>query len=133
MYEGRYSGSPWMSTVAVATGRCRGIGSQMNPQKLRRPLQKRTETGTADSDADWTIESGVALCFLEEVCALWWRLTGQVDLVGITGLCGLVLDELLLVIVRDHGCDTGQYTLRGIGRRIRRVRAEDQAKYIGWC
>ena len=58
-----------------------------------------------DSDADWTIESGVALRFLEEVCALWWPLTE--DLVGITGLCVLVLDELILVNVRDHGWDTG--------------------------
>ena len=31
------------------------------------------------------------------------------DLVGITGLCGPVVDELLLANVRDHGWDTRQY------------------------
>ena len=31
------------------------------------------------------------------------------DLVGITGVCGPVVDELLLVNVRDHGWDTEQY------------------------
>ena len=31
------------------------------------------------------------------------------DLVGITGLYGPVVDELLLANVRDHGWDTGQY------------------------
>ena len=31
------------------------------------------------------------------------------DLVGITGLCGPVVDEFLLANVRDHGCDTEQY------------------------
>ena len=31
------------------------------------------------------------------------------DLVGLTGLCGPVLDELLLANVRDHGWDTEQY------------------------
>ena len=31
------------------------------------------------------------------------------DLVGITDLCGPVVDELLLANVRDHGWDTGQY------------------------
>ena len=30
-------------------------------------------------------------------------------LVGIIGLCGLVMDELLLTNVRDHGWDTEQY------------------------
>ena len=31
------------------------------------------------------------------------------DLVGVTGLCGPVVDEFLLAIVRDHGWDTEQY------------------------
>ena len=31
------------------------------------------------------------------------------DLAGISGLCGPVVDELLLANVRDHGWDTGQY------------------------
>ena len=31
------------------------------------------------------------------------------DLVCITGLCGPVVDELLLANVRDHGWDTGQH------------------------
>ena len=31
------------------------------------------------------------------------------DLVGITGLCGPVVDELLLANVRDHGWDTEQH------------------------
>ena len=30
-------------------------------------------------------------------------------MVGITGLCGPVVDELLLANVRDHGWDTEQY------------------------
>lgn len=89
-----------------------------------------------DSDADWTIDSegrsslsGGSVCALvssdgqaslrrstsetdllvseEEVnqtFACW-----KEDLVGITGLCGPVVDELLLANVRDHGWDTGQY------------------------
>ena len=31
------------------------------------------------------------------------------DLVGIAGLCGPVVDELILANVRDHGWDTEQY------------------------
>ena len=31
------------------------------------------------------------------------------DLVGIAGLCGPAVDELLLANVRDHGCDTEQH------------------------
>ena len=89
-----------------------------------------------DSDADWTIDSegrsslsGGSVCALvasdgqaslrrsisetdllvseEEVnqtFACW-----KEDLVGITGLCGPVVDKLLLANVRDHGWDTGQY------------------------
>ena len=33
------------------------------------------------------------------------------DLVGVTGLCGPVVDELLLANVRDHGWDTEQYLI----------------------
>ena len=36
------------------------------------------------------------------------------DLVGITGLYGPVVDELLLVNVRDHGWDTEQYLSEGL-------------------
>ena len=89
-----------------------------------------------DSDADWTIDSegrsslsGGSVCALvasdgqaslrrsisetdllvseEEVnqtFACW-----KEDLVGITDLCGSVVDELLLANVRDHGWDTEQY------------------------
>ena len=89
-----------------------------------------------DSDADWTIDSedhsslsGGSLCALvapdgqaslrrsisetdllvseEQVTqafACW-----KEDLVGITGLCGPVVDDLLLANVRDHGWDTEQY------------------------
>ena len=89
-----------------------------------------------DSDADWTIDSegrssfcGGSACALvapdgqaslrrgisetdllvseEEVnqtFACW-----KEDLVGITGLCDSVVDELLLANVRDHGWDTEQY------------------------
>ena len=39
-----------------------------------------------------------------QTCACW-----KEDLVGIIGLCGPVVDELLLANVRDHGWDTGQY------------------------
>ena len=89
-----------------------------------------------DSDADSTIDSeGRSSLSGESVCALaasdgqaslrrsiyktdisvseeevnqtfaYWK----EDLVGITGLCGPVMDELLLANVRDHGWDTGQY------------------------
>ena len=34
---------------------------------------------------------------------------GKEDLIGITGLCGPVVDELLLANVRDCGWDTEQY------------------------
>ena len=89
-----------------------------------------------DSDADWTIDSedhsslsGGSVCALvasdgqaslrysisetdllvseeevNETFACW-----KEDLVGVTGLCGPVADELLLVNVRDHCWDTGQY------------------------
>ena len=91
---------------------------------------------TDDSDADWTIDSegrssfsGGSVCALvasdgpaslrrsisetdslvseEEVNQTFtcWK----EDLVGITGLCGPVVDKLLLANVRDHGWDTGQY------------------------
>ena len=109
----------------------------MNPQRLRRPLRKRTKIDwNDDSDADWTIDSegrsslsGGSVCALvasdgqaslrrsisetdllvseEEVSqtfACW-----KEDLVVITGLCGPVVDELLLANARDHGWDTGQY------------------------
>ena len=88
-----------------------------------------------DSDADWTIDSedhsslsGGSACALvasdgqaslrrsisetdllvseEEVnqtFACW-----KEDLVGVTGLCGPVVDKLLLANVRDHGWDTEQ-------------------------
>ena len=89
-----------------------------------------------DSDADWTIDSegrsslsGGSVCALvasdgqaplrrsiseadllvseEEVNQTFvcWK----EDLVGITGLCGPIVDKLLLASVRDHGWDTGQY------------------------
>ena len=90
----------------------------------------------AASDTDWTINSedyfslsGGSVCALvasdgqaslrrsisetdllvseEEVnqtFACW-----KEDLVGTTGLCGPVVDELLLANVRDHGWDTEQY------------------------
>ena len=38
-----------------------------------------------------------------QTCACW-----KEDLVGITGLCGPAVDELLLANVRDHGWDTEQ-------------------------
>ena len=100
----------------------------MNPLRLRRPLRKRTKIGPSTPR--------VALRFLEgSVCALVAS-DGQVslrrsisetellvseeevnqtfacwmeDLVGVTGLCGPVVDGLLLANARDHGGDTGQY------------------------
>ena len=39
-----------------------------------------------------------------QTCACW-----KEDLVGIIGLCGAAVDELLLANVRDHGWDTEQY------------------------
>ena len=89
-----------------------------------------------DSDADWTIDSesrsslsGGSECALvaSDGQASLRRSTSETDLlvseeevnqtfrvleenlVGITGLCGPVVDELLLADVRDHGWDTGQY------------------------
>ena len=108
----------------------------MNPQRLRRPLRKRTKIGNDDSDADWTIDSegrsslsGGSKCALvaydgqaslrrsisetdlllseEEVNQTF--ACWKEDLVGITGLCNPVVDKLLLANVRDHGWDTEQY------------------------
>ena len=90
-----------------------------------------------DSGADWTIDSeGRSSLFGGSVCALV-ESDGQAslrrsisetdllvseqevnqtfvcwkeDLIGVTGLCGPVVDELLLANVRDHGWDTEQYT-----------------------
>ena len=89
-----------------------------------------------DSDAHWTINSeGRSSLSGGSVCALvasdgqasLGRSISETDLlvseeevnqtfacwkedsVGNTGLCGLVMDELLLANVRDHGWDTGQY------------------------
>ena len=89
-----------------------------------------------DSDADWTINyegrsslSGGSVCALvasDSQASLRRSISvtdllvseGEVnqtfacrkeDLVGITGLCGPVVDELLLANVRDHCWDTGQY------------------------
>ena len=89
-----------------------------------------------DSDADWTIDSeGHSSLSGGSVCALvasdgqasLRRSDSETDLlvseeevnqtlecwkedfVGITGLCGPVVDELLLASVRDHGWDTEQY------------------------
>ena len=89
-----------------------------------------------DSDANWTIDSeGRSSLSGRSVCALMasdgqaslrhsisetdllvsGEETNQTfacwkeDLVGITGLCGPVLDELLLANVCDHGWDTEQY------------------------
>ena len=89
-----------------------------------------------DSDADWTIDSeGRSSLFGRSVCALVAS-DGQAslrrrisetdllvseeevnptfacwkeDLVGTTGLCGPVVDKLLLANVCDHCWDTGQY------------------------
>ena len=107
----------------------------MNPQRPRAPLQKRTDWND-DSDADWTVESeGHSSLSEGNVCALvasdghasLWRSISETELlvsaeevnqtfacwkedsVGITGMCGPVLDELLLANVRNHGWDTEQY------------------------
>ena len=42
------------------------------------------------------------------------------DLVGVTGLCGPVADELLLANVYEHG-GHGTVYLREVGRRFRGV------------
>ena len=89
-----------------------------------------------DRDADWTVDSeGRSSLSGRNVCALvasdgqasLWRSISETDLlvseeevnqtfacwkedsVGITGLCGPELDELLLANVRNHGWDTEQY------------------------
>ena len=89
-----------------------------------------------DSDADWTIDSeghsslsggsAYALVASDEQASMrrgiseidWLVSEEEVnqtftcwkeDLVGITGLCGPVVDELLLANKRDHGWDTEQY------------------------
>ena len=95
-----------------------------------------------DSDAHWTIDSegrssisGTSVCALvasdgqaslrcsnsetdllvpdEEVNQTFER--WKEDLVGITGLCGLVVDELLRTNVSDHGWDTEQYLSEVLG------------------
>ena len=108
----------------------------MNPQKLRRPLRKRTKIETTTAMPIGPSTPRVDLRFLEEVCAqvvasegqasLRRRISetdlliseegvnqtfacGKEDLVGITGLCGPAVDELLLANVRDQSWDTEQY------------------------
>ena len=125
-----------MSRFAVATDQSHSSGSQTNPQRLRRPLRKRDQDWNDDSDSDWTVDSegrsslsGGSVCALvtsdgqatlrrsisvtnllvsenevNQTFACW-----KEDLLGITGFCGPVVDELLLANVRDHGWDTEQY------------------------
>ena len=50
------------------------------------------------------------------------------DLVGITGLCSPVVDELLLANVCDHGWDTEQY-LRVVGRRFKESEQKTSEAY----
>ena len=112
-----------------------------------------------DSDADWTIDSegrssfsGGSVCALvasdgqaslrrsisetdllvseEEVnqtFACW-----KEDVVGITGMCGPVVDELLLANVRDHGWDTGQFSPR-CWSQVSRSSSGRPAKRTGRC
>ena len=73
-----------------------------------------------DSDADWTFDSegdsslsGGSVCELvasDGQASLRRSIseTDLLDLVGITGLCGPVVDNLLLANVRDHGWDTAE-------------------------
>ena len=75
---------------------------------VRETSAGKNQNWNDDSDADWTIDSeGCSLLSEEEVIqtfACWME-----DLVGITGLCGPIVDELLLANVRDLGWDTEQY------------------------
>ena len=123
-----------MSSFAVASDQSHSTGSQMNPEVEETPAEEDQDWDD-DSDADWTIDSeGRSSLFGGSVCALvasdgqaslrrnisetnlsvseeevnqtftYWK----EDLVG-TGLCGPVVDELLLANVCDHGWDTEQY------------------------
>ena len=116
-----------------------------------------------DSDADWTIDSegrsslsGGSVCALvasdgqaslrrsisetdllvseEEVNQTFACL--KEDLVGITGLCGPVVNELLLANVRDHGWDTEQYLsevlVAGFEESERKT-SEAYRKVIAWA
>ena len=91
-------------------------GNRPKPQQWKSDESTEVEETSAeedqdwneDSDADWTIDSeGRSLLSEEEVIQTFACL--MEDLVGITGLCGPVVDELLLANVRDLGWDTGQY------------------------
>ena len=61
----------------MATDQSHSTGSQMNPQRLRRPLRKRAKIGTTIGMPIGPSTPRVALRFLEEVCAHWWRLTDR--------------------------------------------------------
>ena len=121
-----------MNDFAVATDRSHSNGSQMNPQRLRRPLRARTRIGTTTATPIGPSTQRVDLRLLGETCAQWWRVSSRrsnsetdslvseeeviqtfacwkEDLVGVTGSCGPVVDELLLTNVCDHGWDTEQY------------------------
>ena len=111
-------------------------------------LSKDDQDWNDDSDADWTIDfegrsslSGGSVCALvasdrqaslrcnvsdidllvseEEVNQTFtcWK----EDFVGITGLCGPVVDELLLANVCDHGWDTEQYIFEESERKTSEV------------
>ena len=64
-----------MNPFAVATDRSHSNGSQMNPQRLRRPLRVRTRIGMTTVTPSGPSTQSVDLRFLGETCAQWWRLT----------------------------------------------------------
>ena len=47
------------------------------PQRLRRPLRKRTKIGTTTAMPIGPSTPRVILRFLKEVCAHWWRMTDR--------------------------------------------------------
>ena len=69
-----------MNRSAVATDQSHSTGSQMDPQRLRRPLRKRTKIGTTTAMPIGPSTPRVILRFLEEVCGALVASDGQASL-----------------------------------------------------
>ena len=102
-------------------------GNRPKPQHWKSDESTEVEGTSAEEDQDWNWTNnseGRSSLSAGSVCALVASdgqvslrrsisetdlLVSKEDLVGITGLCGPVVDELLLANVRDHGWDTEHY------------------------
>ena len=152
-----------MSSFAVATDQKPQHWKSDESTEVEGTSAEEDQDWNDDCDADWTIDSqgrsslsGGSVCALvasdgqaslrrsisetgllvseEEVnqtFACW-----KEELVGITGWCGPVVDELLLVNVRDHCWDTGQYlseVLVAGFEESERMTSEAYRKVFAWA